>query len=285
MIPKINIKYLENDLYSIRQTQTTRSSISYFDFNYSPPVQTLNLSSYGTVGPNVYLKNIQLKKLEFLIDPYLNEYMVSQVCFETIKNEINKDAYKLITSLGEKNRLTAPTNITNFNIKELKEKYGDRFTKSVMSKFISICNYIASQGRIGPAQYVISNPKTYKYILSNLDTIDFTYDKNGNFFIDNGHTPYIVDNLVDDDVIIFGRKNKIDQSGVHCAILTDENNDIIFHKISSADTFTQQSKLVMYYEVFDVGVNPEFQFMKINTRTLAYYRFLKLKKIKELYGR
>jgi hypothetical protein len=293
MIPKINIKYLENDIYSITPTKNITSSISYIDFNYTSPqpvVQSNNilnytkgviLSGYNTVSPNVYLKNIQLRRLEIPINTYLCNTNNTIQIFNVIKNEINKDAFKLMTSLGEKNRITAPTNITNLDIKTLKQKYNDRLSRSIISKFISTSNYIANQGRLGAAQYLISNFKTYNYILSNLDTIYLFYDKNGNLFIDSGHTTYLIDDLVDDDIIIFGRKNRNDQSGVHCAILTDENNDIIFQKMSSFDNFN--TKLIMFYEVFDIGKNPEYQYIKINTRTLEYYRNKKLQRIKKLY--
>jgi hypothetical protein len=281
MIPKINIKYLENDIYSIISSKNITSSISYIDFSYTQPQPTLNASSssaYGTVSPNVYLKNIQLKRLEIPINTFLCNTNNTEQIFNIIKHEINKDAYKMITLLGEKSRITMPTNLSDFNIKKLKDKYNDRLSRSIIAKFISLSNYIANNGRIVPAQYVISNFKTYNYILNNLDPIDLTYDKKGNFFIDNGHTPYLIDDLIDDDIIIFGRKTQNDQSGVHCAILTDENNDIIFQEVKSFDNFN--NKLIMFYEVFDIGKNPEYQYIKINTRTLEYYRNKKLQRIK-----
>lgn len=282
MIPKINTKYLENDIYSITNSKKITASLSYIDFSYTAPPPTLNVSSssYGMVSPGVYVKNIQLKRLEISINNYCNTNNTEQI-FNIIKHEINKDVYKMITQLGEKSRIEIPSNISDFNLKILKEKYKDRLSRAILSKFISLSNYIGNQGRIGPAQYAISNFKTYNYILNNLDPIDLSYDKSGNFFIDNGHTPYLIDDLIDDDIIIFGRKNSNNQSGVHCAILTDDNNDIIFQEISSFGEINKS--LIMFYDVFYIGNNPEYQYIKINTRTIGYYRNKKLQRIKELY--
>ena len=94
MIPKIDIKYLENDIYTIKPANNTTASIQYIDFNY---IQPLSPSTFGTITPNVYQKNIKLKTLEIFINPYSNN--IEQEVFNYIKNEINKDFFRMTTTV------------------------------------------------------------------------------------------------------------------------------------------------------------------------------------------
>ena len=102
--------------------------------------------------------------------------------------------------------------------------------------------------------------------------------KNDGLWIGNIH--FIVNENVENDKIIFGRKNSIDQPGIHCIICGDK--DIVLQEFVDPNNFN--TKLVMNFKILDVGFHPEYNYNKTDTKSLSYYRNQKLKRIKEIYG-
>jgi len=273
MIPKINVKFLENDFYNVKGTNIQNVNIAYIDFLYQQAqTQTLQPSThFNTITPQVYTKNISLTKtLQIPIDYYTKDKDI----FYFIKNELNKEFFKKITILGEQHRLKT----INFDIDIQKIKQNSiHVGSSILNRLVSISNYIYTESRIGPAQYFISNKKTYNYILSYISDINLTY-KDNKLMI--GNTPFIINDSIDDDIILVGRKNSLEQSGVHYLIYTDKNNNIELHEIMGF----MNRNLILHYEIFDIGIGPELQYLKINTQSIAYYRNKKLQKIKAIYN-
>ena len=273
MIP---IKYFENDIYSIIPAINSMNSITYMDFNYN---SNNNKNSYNTINSSIYQKSIQLDYFEIEYNPYLNNNnLLYKDIFYKIKNRIDKDIFTLIKNLGEKNRLNAPSNITNFNIEQIKKE--TNVTKNITQKISGINSYIYTQGRLGPSNYIISNNKTYKYIFDNLDINEIIFDNKSNY-LTISNIPYLINDNIDDDIILIGRKSSKNTPGVYCAILTDKDGNIIINEMS--DIYYNKKKIIQY-SVFDIGNNPEYQFMKLDIRSLSYYRGKKLKRIKQIYG-
>lgn len=275
MIP---IKYFENDIYSIIPTINNKNSITYMDFNYN----YVNNSNTNYCNTSIYQKSIQLDYFEIEYNLYLNNNLLYKDIFYFIKNKIDKDIFTLIKNLGEKNRLNAPSNITNFNIEQIKKE--TNVTKNITQKIAGINNYIYTQGHAlfaNPrSDYIISNNKTYKYIFDNLDINEIIFDNKSNY-LTISNIPYLVNDNIDDDIILIGRKASKNDPGVYCAILTDEDGNIIINEMSN---ISYNKKKIIQYRVFDIGNNPEYQFMKLDIRSLSYYRGKKLKRIKEIYG-
>lgn len=277
MIPKINIEYLKNEKYIIAPTYNKISEINFLDFQHTLSTTTAS-PYYSTIGLNASKKILKLRSISIEIPfdiPFLqhDNNLLYQQLFFNIKSTLDKEFCKKITELGEKHK--------NLDLKfdidisgELRKNKNIDITRYIFGKLFSASNYIATQGRIGGSHYFLSNKKTYNYILSYLSTTGLIYTNN-NLII--GNSAYMIDDEIDEDIIIAGRKNDMTQPGVHCIILTDTNKDIYFDQIQ---TF-QGTKLIMYYDIFDVGNNPEYQYFQINTRTLSYYRKKKLDKIKQ----
>ena len=287
MIPKIKLNELENDLYTIKESKSKNFSMVFVDFQYPGYNSSLGSSSGSpyqqTISPNVFTKYVSLNSLIF---------QTNNLTIDDIKYEINKEFIKKITELGEQNREFAPktsptTSKFDINIEQMKMNIIDSknvtqsawISRKIITKILNITNYIAINGRIGPAQWLISNSKTYHYILENLGNVNFLMKNN---ILNLGNMPYIINELVENDIILLGRKNNIDSPGVHCIILTDDDGYILFNEISYPDK--DYTNLTMYCSVVNVGFYPYYQYFKTNTRDIKYYRNMKLQKIKEIYG-
>lgn len=290
MLPKIKSEFLNNVYYSVNNVNSPQVNISYMDYQYSTTSSTTTFQngngSYPiTISPNIYTKTIKLDYLEISLNPFMNinNMNVEQLIFSQIRNEIDKSYIKKLTELGKKHRISAPVNSLDINIKDIKlqcEPENKSVSRNIISKFMMANNYIATIGRIGPAQWLMSNSKTYRYILSILDSNDLTFVNNNIMF---GNIPYVVNDLIDDDIMLLGRKNDVTTTGIHCFILTDDNGYIYFQEDISS-MYNLQKQYRIYYKIEDYGSNPEYNFLQLNTRTISYYRAKKLQRIKDVYG-
>lgn len=272
MIPIINADLFENPFYTVKPINQPTAQVSYVDFVWAPPT---NSSNFGTITPSIMSKTINVKKLVIPIDPYLNYKIEPLYLYNLIKNEINKDFFSVVTNLGEQHRkLDLKFDIIIRDIKKTNKNVG----RVIISRLNMTSSYIATQSRIGPAHWFTANSKTYNYILSHLQDEVLTYNQDMIPMI--GTTPFIINDSIDDDIILVGRKNKIDSSGVHCFILTNEQKSIEFQEIMNTGFYNKD--LVMYYAMEDIGNSSYKQYMKINTETLAYERYKKLKRIESL---
>lgn len=280
--PKIKPEILDNNFYAIRSTNSDVTNVMFVDFQYQSSTSTTSTiltnpfaptsaSSYPTtIGPNIFQKTIKVQPLTLF---------VKDLSLENIRNEINKEFFKVATDLGKKNREESQMRF-DINVNEIRKK-GIAVDRGIIAKFNNVSNYIATQGRIGPSQYLVSNSKTYAYILKYINNHNnIVFNPDGNLMI--GNMPYVIDNNIEDDIILLGRKNSMEQPGVHCIILTDNDGHIHFNE--TYDPQMINNKVTLYYTMIDLGFHPQYHFFVINTRDIAYYRNLKLKRIKELYG-
>jgi hypothetical protein len=114
-----------------------------------------------------------------------------------------------------------------FNSDEYKELDDLQKSRKLITKILNAINYVAANGRIGPAKTMIISEKNYK-----------KYNLEKNFIYD-------IEIIFEDinDIYLY-RKNEIDQSGIFLCYYTDENNND-------------------FYEIFSIGLHPENQFLKI----------------------
>jgi len=279
MLPQIKTKLLENDFYTVKDINNTMSEISYIDMTYTSATST----SPAIVTPNIFKKLIKLHKLEISISKYVNMFDIQDVhnIYSIIKKEIDNEFFKKATELGDKNRFDAPIDRLDIDIDKIKtecEGNREKMSRFVMSKCINSSNIIAVNGRIGNAHWISSNRKTYNYLINYFDS--FSYDGKK---INIGNIQFNINDSVDDDILLIGRKNSIDQPGVHCFVLTDEDGYILFNEyITVGDPFNKT--YIIYYAIEDIGTQVETQYLKLKTRSISYYRRKKLEKIKALYG-
>ena len=267
---KIQIKpeYLNNDFYTITPINQQQVQVFCSDFQLSP-----TSTSIISFTPTSKIVNAN-KKLMISIPSYTNLIDIDYIkeVFFIIKNEINKDFFKEITMLGEQHRNNQELkfDVIPLDIKKDSIYLGD----GIYNRLNNACNYLASKNGIGPAEWLISNGKTYNHLLSFMLNMNLVYNKNGQLMINN--KPFFIDESITDDILLIGRKNTVNQPGVHCYILTDSNDNILFNEIISSG---MNKSLLMYYAMEDIGSHSYLQYFKINTTNLAYQRYKKIKKI------
>ena len=293
MNPKINILELENDMFSVSPVYNLNSTISYIDnLNYLNSITTPASLTRGALNNggiihsnfnfnfnvNVCTKNINLTRLKFDIDKKYSEEQSTKYIKSVISDEITNKFIPIVLELGNKNREKLkndlPNRLNKFDIfvdKIIKEFSQEKFNKEdkimrrIYGNFLNASNYITNNGRYGPANFFISNHKNYN------DTNKYIKDIN--------NIKYEINNSIKDDIIIVGRKNSVENNGIHCFIYSDNDKNIIFNKIETPYNISY----VIYYTIEEIGSYAENQYLTLHTKDITYYRKEKIKKINNSY--
>ena len=253
----------------------------------------------GVIGPKVSTKSIAVGTIEVssalrrteIEDIKANTGMdIVQKMESILVNELSQTISKQIVSkvfeMGDLNRTSAPAagstfsnNISSQTIFDLDTLYssvsagyvGGETTHAVQRKLITkmvhASNFIATEGRVGPAQFAVTNGGIAAALMDIAGyTINPTKSKiNGSgqlypvgqigdiqIYVD----PYMKYN---DNRIVIGRKNNPDQPGViFVPYLMAQSISII-----SEATFAPRMLLRSRYAVAEVGWYPQKQFMTI----------------------
>ena len=117
------------------------------------------------------------------------------------------------------------------------------FERKLHTKIDALSNYIATEGRIGVAQFVLINPNTKKYILT-LETTVIDPTKEVIFEIVNeklisGFT-FIVDSRVKEDEVFVYRANEINYPGMVLIWTPAENDNEATYSIVEIGFFPQK---------------------------------------------
>lgn len=251
----------------------------------------------GQIGPNVFTKTIQVGDIEITSAVKRTEIedikastgmdivqKLESVLVNELSQTISKEIVQKVKELGEINKASHTT--PKYNSGQSRFDFdvdayfgaggiapGGETTHSAQRKLITKLNaasgFIAQEGRVGPAQYAITNSNlaavlqdTANYELSkvpggaNLNTNGQLYPvgKIGSMtlYVD----PYMSYN---DYRIFLGRKNKADEPGLlFLPYLMAQSISLI-----SEATFAPRMLIRSRYAVADVGFFPEKQFMAI----------------------
>lgn len=247
---KINLDLFDNIFYQIKGTKNQQSDVYYIDFKYETDGDETIID-----GPDTYKQSIDLKK-----------YVIEKIDFEIIKKEIDKDFGLIISELGEQNRIYLNKIMKNPNFSEkfdlnenvlLEKAEGDisKVGRFMVSKSNITASIIATEGRIGPAHWMLANQKTYDWFVKKIGTNLFT-ENNDKLFLAN--IAIDVNDSIEDDVLIEGRKSHINQPGLTCVILVDDDNNIIYEE----DEITKE--ISIFFKIISYGFFPHKQFMKMN---------------------
>jgi len=255
-----------------------------------------DLTYAGVIGPKVSTKSIAVGTIEVssalrrteIEDIKANTGMdIVQKMESILVNELSQTISKQIVSkifeMGDLNRSSAPAsgatysnNISSPTIFDLDTLYtqtqvGGETTHAVQRKLITkmvhASNYIATEGRVGPAQFAVTNGGLAAALMDVAGyTINPTKSKiNGSgqlypvgqigdiqIYVD----PYMKYN---DNRIVIGRKNNPDQPGIiFVPYLMAQSISII-----SEATFAPRMLLRSRYAVAEVGWYPQKQYMTI----------------------
>lgn len=250
----------------------------------------------GQIGPNVFTKSIQVGDIEITSALKRTEIedikastgmdivqKLESVLINELSQVISKEIVESVKNLAEMNRVshTVPkvAGVSKFDFDV--DTYmvagtapGGETTHSLQRKLVSkvnnASNYIANEGRVGPAQYIITNGNiasilqdVSSYIINppvggaNLNTNGQLYPvgkvNNMTLYVD----PYM---RWDDNRLFLGRKNSADQPGLlFLPYLMAQSISLI-----SEATWAPRMLIRSRYAVADVGFFPEKQFMAIH---------------------
>ena len=261
-----------------------------FSGNYPMDRQMDDDTYSGVIGPKISSKTIQVGTIEVssalrrteIEDIKANTGMdivqkMESILVNELSQTISKQIVAKIFEMGALNRASAPLRGAN-TIFDLDTDYangtlGGETTHAVQRKLITkiahASNFIATEGRVGPAQYLITNGGLAAALS---DIAGYTINPvNGAKMNPNGQlypvgkigdiSIYVDPNMrYNDNRIVLGRKNNPDQPGlIFVPYLMAQSISII-----SEATFAPRMLLRSRYAIAEVGWFPQKQFMTIN---------------------
>jgi len=268
---------------------------SGFNGNYPMDRDADDKSYAGVIGPKISSKTVAVGTIEVssalrrteIEDIKANTGMdivqkMESILVNELSQTISKQIVAKIFEMGDLNRTSAPlytgsTPLTGQTIFDLNTAYvsiasiGGETTHAVQRKLITkiahASNYIATEGRVGPAQYLITNGGlaaalqdiagyTINPTKSKMNASGQLYPVGSIGDISIYVDPYMRYN---DNRIVLGRKNNPDQPGIiFVPYLMAQSISVI-----SEATFAPRMLLRSRYAVAEVGWFPQKQFMTI----------------------
>jgi hypothetical protein len=284
----------------------TGTSTSNSSGDYPMSRQSDDDSYAGVIGPKISSKTIAVGTIEVssalrrteIEDIKANTGMdivqkMESILVNELSQTISKQIVAKIFEMGSLNRATAPVQtglgVTSIitgsasSIFDLNTAYassvGGETTHAVQRKLITkiahASNYIATEGRVGPAQYLITNGGlaaalqdiagyTINPVKSKLNGQGQLYPVGSIGDISIYVDPYMRYN---DNRIVLGRKNNPDQPGIiFVPYLMAQSISVI-----SEATFAPRMLLRSRYAVAEVGWFPQKQFMTLVVTDNAQY--------------
>ena len=257
----------------------------------------------GVIGPKISSKTVAVGTIEVssalrrteIEDIKANTGMdivqkMESILVNELSQTISKQIVAKIFEMGDLNRSSAPTfgasaTITGQTIFDLDTAYassggpGGETTHAVQRKLITkiahASNFIATEGRVGPAQYLITNGGlaaalqdiagyTINPLKSKLNGQGQLYPVGSIGDISIYVDPYMKYN---DNRVVLGRKNNPDQPGIiFVPYLMAQSISVI-----SEATFAPRMLLRSRYAVTEVGWFPQKQYMTIKVKDSNSY--------------
>jgi len=249
----------------------------------------------GIIGPKISSKTVAVGTIEVtsalrrteIEDIKANTGMdivqkMESILVNELSQTISKQIVAKIFEMGELNRASAPLR-GGASIFDLNTNYvstssiGGETTHAVQRKLITrimhASNFIATEGRVGPAQYLVTNGGlaaalsditgyTINPVKSKLNGAGQLYPVGSIGDISIYVDPYMKYN---DNRIVLGRKNNPDQPGIiFVPYLMAQSISLI-----SEATFAPRMLLRSRYAVTEVGWFPQKQFMTIHVTDAA----------------
>lgn len=229
----------------------------------------------GTIEVSSALKRTEIEDIKANTGMDIVQKMES-ILVNELSQTISKQIVSKIFEMGDLNRTSAPMRNATDTIFDLNTSYvsggpGGETTHAVQRKLITkilhASNYIATEGRVGPAQFLVTNGGLAAALM---DIAGYTINPSKNKMNGAGQLypvgtigdisiyvdPYMKYN---DNRIVLGRKNNPDQPGIiFVPYLMAQSISII-----SEATFAPRMLLRSRYAVAEVGWYPQKQYMTI----------------------
>jgi hypothetical protein len=253
----------------------------------------------GVIGPKISSKSIAVGTIEVssalrrteIEDIKANTGMdivqkMESILVNELSQTISKQIVANVFALGDTNRLSAPSRTgrvagiagatanTIFDLDTAYASFGvggettHAVQRKLITKMVHASNFIATEGRVGPAQYAVTNGGLAAALM---DIAGYTINPTKSKINASGQLypvgqigdiqiyvdPYMKYN---DNRIVIGRKNNPDQPGIiFVPYLMAQSISII-----SEATFAPRMLLRSRYAVAEVGWYPQKQFMTIS---------------------
>jgi hypothetical protein len=253
----------------------------------------------GVIGPKISSKTIAVGTIEVssalrrteIEDIKANTGMdivqkMESILVNELSQTISKQIVAKIFEMGALNATNAPVSpvagvatIFDLDTSYVTSGPGGETTHAVQRKLVTkiahASNYIATEGRVGPAQYLITNGGlaaalsdisgyTVNPVKSKMNSQGQLYPVGSIGDISIYVDPYMKYN---DNRIVLGRKNNPDQPGIiFVPYLMAQSISVI-----SEATFAPRMLLRSRYAVAEVGWYPQKQFMTITVTDVAQY--------------
>lgn len=248
--------------------------------NIGPKVSSKTVA-VGTIEVSSALKRTEIEDIKANTGMDIVQKMES-VLVNELSQTISKQIVAKLFELGEQNRATAPTrggvSIFDFNTSYAAVVGGETthaVQRKLITKMIHASNYIATEGRVGPATFAVTNGALGASLMDiqayTINPVKSKLSGSGQLYPVGtvGDIAVYVDPYMkyNDNRILVGRKNNPDQPGViFVPYLMAQQISII-----SEATWAPRILLRSRYAITEVGFFPQKQYVTIHVTDDAGY--------------
>ena len=253
----------------------------------------------NVIAPNVSVKRVHVGSIEITSSLKRTEIedikaqtgldivqKLESVLVNELSQTISKQIVRKVFAMGDLNRSSLAVNANGYTIFDFDvdtffstNAPGGETTNSAQRKLITkmdaASNYIATEGRVGPATYAVTNGKLAAALKTGAGFIiapaDSKLNAPGQLYSMGsigGITIYVDPyQKYSDDRILLGRKNNPDQPGIiFIPYLMAQSVQLL-----SEATFAPRMLLRSRYAIADIGWYPQKQYMTIKVRDTQTY--------------
>ena len=242
----------------------------------APNVSTKRIT-VGTIEISSALKRTEMEDIKAQTGMDIVQKLES-VLVNELSQVISRQIVDKVFELGTLNRASAPQLSAGVTIFDLNTNYvlsgpqGETthaVQRKLVSKLMAASNFIASEGRIGPATYIVTNGRIAAALA---DSAAYTIAPvKGSMPMNSGQIypvgqianiqvyvdPYM---KYDDNRIALGRKNEVDQPGIVFVPYLMAQSISLISEATRAPRLFLRSR----YSVAEIGFYPNKQFMVVN---------------------
>jgi hypothetical protein len=246
------------------------------------PKMSSKTIAVGTIEISSALKRTEIEDIKANTGMDIVQKMES-ILVNELSQTISKQIVSKIFEMGDMNRLSAPAmtgsssitarTIFDFDVEAYLSnnapggETSHALQRKLISKILNASNYLATEGRIGPAQYLVTNGNLASVLMDiagyTINPVKSKLNGSGQLYPVGtiGEISIYVDPYMkyNDNRIVLGRKNNPDQPGIiFVPYLMAQSISII-----SEATFAPRILLRSRYAVSEVGWFPQKQFISI----------------------
>lgn len=245
--------------------------------NVIAPKVTSKTIQIGSIEVSTSLKRTEIEDIKANLGIDIVQKMES-ILVNELSQTISKQIVNKLFEMGDLNRASAPiltgtTTIFDFDVTTYMStnapggETSHAVQRKLVSKIMSASNFLATEGRVGPAQFIVTNGKLAAALQDisgySVNPIKSKFNAQGQLYPVGqiGDITIYVDPYMNygDNRLLIGRKNAADQPGiVFCPYLMAQSIQII-----SEATFAPRLLLRSRYSVSELGWYPQKQYMTI----------------------